>query len=145
MHPDQAQEVLVSHANAPFTPEGRRRLCERVDAGRPIAHVAAEAGISRQCLSKWYARWREDGQDGLLDRSSQPFGSPRKTSPQLTELIRQLQTDRKFGPARIAHELARQGTRIAASTVHRVLGPAWAVPAAELGPPDRPAGPPPGL
>lgn len=25
---------------------------ERVDAGRPIAHVAAEAGISRRCLAK---------------------------------------------------------------------------------------------
>ncbi len=116
-----AQEVLVSHANAPFTPEGRRRLCERVDAGRPIAHVAAEAGISRQCLSKWHARWCEDGEDGLLDRSSQPFGSPRRTSAALTEQIRLLRTTRKFGPARIAHELTRRGLRIAASTVHRVL------------------------
>ncbi|OWA00293.1 hypothetical protein B9W62_39125 [Streptomyces sp. CS113] len=26
-------------------------------AGRPIAHVAAEAGVSRRCLGKWYARW----------------------------------------------------------------------------------------
>jgi len=33
----------MSHANAPLTPEGRRRLCARIDAGRPIAHVAAEA------------------------------------------------------------------------------------------------------
>lgn len=47
--------------NAPLTAAGRRRLCERVDAGRPIAHVAAEAGISRRCLAKWYARWKEAG------------------------------------------------------------------------------------
>ncbi len=33
-------------------------MCLRVDAGRPIAHVAAEAGISRRCLAKWYARWK---------------------------------------------------------------------------------------
>jgi hypothetical protein len=45
---------VVSHPNSPLTPQGRRRLCERVDSGRPIAHVAAEAGISRQCLAKWY-------------------------------------------------------------------------------------------
>ena len=34
----------------PLTSEARRRLCERVDAGRPISHIAAEAGISRRCL-----------------------------------------------------------------------------------------------
>ena len=34
----------MSHRNAPLTPEGRRRLCERVDSGRPVSHVAAEAG-----------------------------------------------------------------------------------------------------
>jgi hypothetical protein len=35
----------VSHAYAPLTVEGRRRMCLRVDAGRPRAHVAAEAGV----------------------------------------------------------------------------------------------------
>ena len=111
----------MSHRNAPLTPEGRRRLCERVDAGRPIAHVAAEAGISRQCLSKWHGRWVEDGEDGLLDRSSQPHGSARRTSPQVVARIKQLRKDRKLGPARIAYELLAEGVRIAASTVHRVL------------------------
>ncbi len=111
----------MSHANAPFTPEGRRRLCQRIDAGRPIAHVAAEAGISRQCLSKWHARWVEDGEEGLLDRSSQPHGNPRRTSAAIVAQIRQLRTERKFGPSRIAYELAKQAITIAASTVHRVL------------------------
>ena len=60
------------HANAPLTPEGRRRLCERVDAGRPIAHVAAESGISRATLAKWYGRWTELGEGGLVDQSSRP-------------------------------------------------------------------------
>jgi transposase InsO family protein len=110
----------LSHANAPLTREGRRRLCERVDAGRPIAHVAAEAGISRQCLSKWYGRWLA-GDGDLADRSSRPFGSPRRTPPAVVTLIEELRRSRKFGPARIAHELARQGIRVAASTVHRVL------------------------
>ena len=50
----------MSHANAPLTGEGRRRLCLRVDAGRPRAHVAAEAKVPRQCLSKWHARWRAE-------------------------------------------------------------------------------------
>jgi len=55
----------MSHANAPFTPEERLRRVRRC-AHRPIAHVAAEAGISRQCLSKWKARFDELGEVGLL-------------------------------------------------------------------------------
>jgi hypothetical protein len=89
--------------------EGRRRLCLRVAAGRPIAHVAAEAGISRQCLSKWYGRFLAEGEAGLLDRSSRPSRSPIRTSPQLTARIEALRRDRKFGPARIAHHLAVEG------------------------------------
>jgi transposase InsO family protein len=118
------REVLVSHANAPFTVEGRHRLCLRVDAGRPIAHVAAEAGISRQCLSKWHARWRAEADNGLIDRSSRPAGSPTLTSPEVTGRIEQLRRDRLFGPARIAHQLAVDPdapVKIAASTVHRIL------------------------
>ena len=65
----------MSHANAPLTPEGRLRLIERCQF-RPIAHVAAEAGVSRACLSKWKARYDAEGIDGLLDRSSAPIGAP---------------------------------------------------------------------
>lgn len=114
-------EVLVSHANAPLTVEGRRRLCERVKAGRPIAHVAAEAGVSRQCLSKWQARYVEHGEAGLVDRSSRPAGSPRRVPPQVEGRIERLRRDRKLGPARIAHELQREGTSISPAGVHRVL------------------------
>ena len=35
------------HRNAPLTPEGRLRLCERIAAGWPVAHAAASMGISR--------------------------------------------------------------------------------------------------
>ncbi|GAA5057085.1 hypothetical protein HNP84_007172 [Thermocatellispora tengchongensis] len=42
------------------------------DAGRPIAHIAADAGLSRRCLAKWYARRRADGENGLLDHSPAP-------------------------------------------------------------------------
>ena len=69
----------MAHRNAPLTPEGRRRLCERVDAGRPICHVAAEAGVARQTLAKWHSRWCVSGEAGLVDRSSRPLRSPRCT------------------------------------------------------------------
>ena len=53
----------MSLANAPLTPAGRLRLVQRCQT-RPIAHVAAEAGVSRQCLSKWKARYDEHGRPG---------------------------------------------------------------------------------
>ncbi|GAA1880792.1 hypothetical protein GCM10009836_72610 [Pseudonocardia ailaonensis] len=72
-------EVLVSHRNVPLTIEGKRRLCLRVDRGRPKAHIAAEAGISRQSLHKWHTRWQVAGEAGLHERSSRPHRSPRRT------------------------------------------------------------------
>ena len=47
----------MPHANAPLTPKGRLIMCRRVEAGRPIAHVATEMGISRQTASKWWGRY----------------------------------------------------------------------------------------
>ncbi|MGZ4518647.1 MAG: helix-turn-helix domain-containing protein [Mycobacteriaceae bacterium] len=110
-----------SHPNAPLTPHGRRRLSERVDAGRPISHVAAEAGVSRQCLGTWHARWTELGEAGLQDRSGRPARSPNSTPDDIVEKIVTLRRTRKWGPARIAAELLTASIRIAASTVHRVL------------------------
>lgn len=112
----------MSHPNAPLTPEGRRRLCERVDAGRPICHVAVEAGIARQTLGRWYARWCESGGDGLEDRSSRPLNSPRQTPAAVEDLIEDLRRNRKVGPVQLAglltdeHQIA-----VPASTIHRVL------------------------
>ena len=76
----------MSHANAPLTPAGRLRLVRRCEH-RPIAHVAAEAGVSRQCLSKWKARYVRLGEAGLLDRSSVPHCSPAQLDPDVVAQI----------------------------------------------------------
>ncbi len=59
----------MSHRNAPLSVEGRQRLVARCRTW-PIAHVAAEMGISRACASKWVNRYRLYGEIGLLDRPS---------------------------------------------------------------------------
>ena len=111
----------MAHPNAPLTPEGRRRLCEPVDAGRPICHVAAEAGIARQTLAKWYSRWDTAGEDGLVDRSSRPAGSPRRSTTRSRTWSVYLRRNIKLGPVMLAAELAEFGITLAASTIHRVL------------------------
>src|SRR5215207_5835703 len=72
-------EVLVVHAKPRLSPWSRLLLVERVAAGRPAAHVAAEMGISRATAYKWLARYRAEGSIGLLDRSSRPRTCPTRT------------------------------------------------------------------
>ncbi len=104
------------HGNARLTPVGRLTLVLRIESGRPVAHVAAEMGISRPTAYKWWHRWCELGEDGLLDRSSQPLSCPHQTSAAVAEQIAELRRTLKLGPARIGHRLG-----VAPSTVHRVL------------------------
>lgn len=111
----------MSHRNAPLTPEGRRRLCQRVDAGRRICHVADEAGIARQTLGRWYARWCQAGEAGLEDRSSRPHRSPHQTAPEVEERVVALRREHKVGPLGLVGLLAEEGIRLPASTVYRVL------------------------
>jgi transposase InsO family protein len=91
-------------------------LVLRIETGRPVAHVAAEMGISRPTAYKWWRRWRDEGAAGLVDRSSRPRTCPHRTSPRIEQQIVKLRTELKLGPARLGYRLG-----VAPSTVHRVL------------------------
>ncbi|MBZ3902500.1 IS481 family transposase [Streptomyces griseiscabiei] len=106
----------MSHRNARLTVHGRRLLVERVRSGRPVAHVAAEMGISRATAHKWIRRWRCEGEAGLLDRSSRPHRTPHRTPATAEDRVCRLRRERKPGPARIGPVLG-----LPTSTVHRIL------------------------
>src|SRR5215212_2477090 len=106
----------VLHANARLNLHGRRLLIDRIQQGRPVAHVADELGISRQTAYKWWGRWRREGDAGLFDRSSRPRRCPTRTRRQLEQRVERLRRTRKLGPARIAGIVG-----LPASTVHRIL------------------------
>ncbi|WP_225234104.1 IS481 family transposase [Klenkia terrae] len=110
----------MSHANAPLTPAGRLRLIDRC-ATRPIAHIAAEAGVSRQCLSKWKNRYDALGEVGLLDRSSAPHASPTQTEGEVVARIEALRREKKWSARLITAELNGDGVDISAATVGRWL------------------------
>src|SRR5881628_977229 len=93
---------LLMHRNAPLTPEGRLRLCRRIEAGWPVAHAAATIGISRDRAYVWWRRYQAEGVAGLEDRSSRPARSPARTKPTRERRIVALRTRRGLGPARIA-------------------------------------------
>lgn len=110
----------MSHANAPLTPEGRYRLIERCQF-RPIAHVAAEAGVSRACLSKWKSRFDREGMSGLEDRSSAPHARPTITAPEVVELIETWRREHHWPARAIRRELAAHGHEVSLATVGRWL------------------------
>ena len=49
------------HRNARLTPAGRLMLCQRIEAGWPVAHAAAAMGISRDRAYVWWRRYQEEG------------------------------------------------------------------------------------
>jgi transposase InsO family protein len=76
------------HGNARTCPNSRRLLIERViDEDWSVSAAAAAAGISERTVYRWLERWRRDGAEGLLDRSSRPLRSPGQLSPQRVQAI----------------------------------------------------------
>ena len=71
------------HRNAQLSPKGRLLLCRRIlEEGWARKDAAEAAGVSERTASKWLARYRAEGEEGLIDRPSTPLSSPRATAPQ---------------------------------------------------------------
>ena len=61
------------HGNAALSLNGRRRMVRSViEHEATISEAAQAAGVSDRTCSKWVARYRAEGEAGLLDRSSAP-------------------------------------------------------------------------
>jgi len=107
----------VSHRNARLTVHGRRTLVQRVRRhGRPVAHVAKEMGVSRQCAHRWLARYDAHGEAGLHDRSSRPHRCPTRTPTALEQQVLALRRAQRRGQDWLGPELA-----VPARTVSRIL------------------------
>jgi len=104
------------HANAPLTPEGRLRLCQRIESGWPVTAAAESMNVSRQTAHKWWRRFCDGGEAGLVDRSSRPYSCPHQTPAAVERRIVALRQSRMLGPARLAGIVD-----VPASTIHRVL------------------------
>jgi transposase InsO family protein len=97
-----------------LTVRQRQRVCDLVSAGVTITAAALVVGCSRQTASKWVNRRRRG--ESLLDRSSRPHHSPRRTSQTVERAILRARAELREGPHVIGWALG-----VAASTVHAVL------------------------
>ena len=104
------------HKNARLTVSLRRDLAEKVILQKVTLKLAAASfNVSAKTAAKWVRRYREHGAQGLLDLSSRPHSSPRRTSLLLLEKVFALRRLRYNG-WRIARELG-----LSRATVSRSL------------------------
>jgi transposase InsO family protein len=87
------------HANAPLGPKGRATMVRRVlEEGIALTEAAEAAGVSARTAGKWVRRYRNEGEAGLLDRSSAPKHVHNATAPERVEAIAALRRVRLTGP-----------------------------------------------
>ena len=103
------------HKNARLTLRRREELVQQFTADQTLKRAAARFNVTAKTAAKWVHRYRALGASGLLDRSSRPLLSPRKTSAQLTAQVIALR--RQLRPA---YQIA-QATHLSSATVSRIL------------------------
>jgi transposase InsO family protein len=107
----------MSHRNAPLSETGRLRLARCVvEDGWPLRRAAERFQVSATTAARWAGRYRAQGAAGVVDGSSRPHHSPRRTPQRTERRIIKVRVLRRWGPARIGYLLG-----IHPSTVHRVL------------------------
>jgi hypothetical protein len=105
----------MSHANAKLAARGRLALARCVvDDGWPIRRAAERFQVSPTTAARWAGRYRQLGAVGMVDRSSRPHRSPRRTPTRVERRIIKVRVLRRWGPARIGFLLG-----LRPSTVHR--------------------------
>lgn len=76
------------HARAPLSPIGRRRVVERVLSRTwSVAAAAEAAGVTERTIYRWLARFRVEGEVGLVDRPSVAHRQPRRTPADRVRVI----------------------------------------------------------
>ena len=121
------------HANAPFGPKGRLTMVRRViEQGWSLTEAAEAAGVSERTARKWVARYRSEGEAGLLDRSSAPEDSrqPHRGAPH--------RGDRGAARLRMTGAEIAECLGMALSTVSGILADIGLGKLCRLGPPEPP-------
>lgn len=112
---------MPTHANAPLTPEGRRRMVLMIERGASLRRAAAEFSVAVATAHRWWHRFKDADPDErrgacFRDRSSRPHRSPRRLSAAEEAPILAARRQTNLGPGRLAHICRRHR-----STIYKVL------------------------
>jgi transposase len=102
--------------------EQRYHAVMEVISGAPVTEVASRYGVTRQAVHIWLVKYRREGLAGLADHSHRPHFQPRQLDAGVEAVICQLRSGHpRWGPRRLAYELAKVSPVSSLSTIYRVL------------------------
>ncbi len=103
--------------------EQRVQFVVRARSGEEaMSGLCREFGISRTAGYKWLRRYLRMGStQALAEESRRPQYSPRKTPPEWEERVEQLRRRHGWGARKLQVLLEREGVRLPAITIHRIL------------------------
>jgi transposase InsO family protein len=73
-------------------------------------------GVSRKCVKTWIDRYADEGETGLITRSSRPHTMPTKTSDEVERKVLTARAEHRVGPAVLGPKVG-----VPARTVSRIL------------------------
>jgi len=80
-----------------------------ISDGLSVTQAAEKAGVSRQTVHAWLARYEAEGLDGLVDRSHRPVSCPHQMSAEVEAAVLELRRSRPYwGPRRLVFELTKR-------------------------------------
>ncbi len=89
---------------------------------KSLTELCAEFNISRPTGYNWLKRYRDNGIQGVQERSRRPNHSRQRTASGLEEravALRQQRPD--WGARKLQHLLQKEGIRLPGSTIHGIL------------------------
>ena len=93
-----------------------------INGGESIVKLSQEYGISRATAHTWLKRYRQEKSFAALqDRSRAPHQVRNRTSGQVERRVLELRAAQRWGGRKIQEVLRREGIRIGARTVDRIL------------------------
>ncbi|HEU5237643.1 MAG TPA: IS481 family transposase [Pyrinomonadaceae bacterium] len=99
-----------------------RFLIDMQEPGMRVSELCRRYQVSRKTAYKWLSRYRGEGSiTALEDRSRRPHRSPRRTNAEREARVLAIRDEKGWGANKISYVVAKEGLRIPAITVHRIL------------------------
>ena len=107
------------------TVKERLRFVQDFESGQwEMAELCEHYGVSRPTGYKWRARYAEEGEAGLLERSHRPRRCPHETTAKMVELVLDAKLKYRWGARKLRRVLERNYPRLelpARSTIFDIL------------------------
>lgn len=100
----------------------RLKIIEYLEMCKSVAETARKFRVSRQIVRKWEKRYREEGIEGLKDKSKAPKNKRTVLTEEIIELILNLKKEYNYGPRRIKKLLQKlYNIKISEHPIYNVL------------------------